>query len=103
MTEPKYEEFLWIKTSGDIGTGFMRLQFGMSRDDPMPFILTVMPSYVAHKTQKTLPLNITEVQNYSLTSALIERAAESTRTWLAEGGLDRREIPQQMHTHKHSQ
>jgi hypothetical protein len=64
MTEPKYEEFLWIKTSGDIGTGFMRLQFGMSRDDPMPFILTVMPSYVAHKKQKTLPLNITEVQNY---------------------------------------
>jgi len=41
--------------------------------------------------------------DFSLTSALIERAAESTRTWLAEGGLDRREIPQQMRTHKHSQ
>jgi NTE family protein len=41
--------------------------------------------------------------DFSLTSALIERAAESTRTWLAEGGLERREIPQQMHTHKHSQ
>jgi NTE family protein len=41
--------------------------------------------------------------DFSLTSALIERAAESTRTWLAEGGLDRREIPQQMHSHKHSQ
>lgn len=31
--------------------------------------------------------------DFSLTSALIERAAESTRTWLAEGGLDRRENP----------
>jgi NTE family protein len=41
--------------------------------------------------------------DFSLTSALIERAAETTRTWLAEGGLDRREIPQQMRTHKHSQ
>jgi len=41
--------------------------------------------------------------DFSLTSALIERAAESTRIWLAEGGLDRRGIPQQMHTHKHSQ
>ena len=41
--------------------------------------------------------------DFSLTGALIERAAESTRTWLAEGGLDRREIPQQMRTHKHSQ
>jgi hypothetical protein len=30
----------------------------------MPFVLTVMPSYVAHKMQKTLPLNIIEVQNY---------------------------------------
>jgi hypothetical protein len=41
-------------------------------------------------------------QPISLTSALIERAAESTRSWLAEGGLDRREDPQQMHAHKHS-
>ena len=41
--------------------------------------------------------------DFSITSALIERAAESTRTWLAEGGLERREIPQQMRTHKHSQ
>ena len=63
MTEPKYEEFLWIKTTGDLKTG-MRLQFGASRDDPIPFILTVTPSYIAHKTQRTLPLSITEVQDY---------------------------------------
>ena len=63
MTELKYDEFVWIDTSGE-GTGSMRLRFGTSHDDPMPFILTVTPSYVAHKAQKTLPLNITEVQNY---------------------------------------
>jgi NTE family protein len=35
------------------------------------------------------------------TNELIGRAAESTRTWLAQDGLTRREIPPQMHTHKH--
>jgi hypothetical protein len=64
MTEPKYEEFLWIETRGDERTGYMHLRFGKSLDDPMPFVLTVTPSYVAHKTQKTLPLNFIEVQNY---------------------------------------
>jgi NTE family protein len=39
--------------------------------------------------------------DFSQTTALIDRAAESTRSWLAEGGLTRREIPRQMHTHKH--
>ena len=62
MTEPKYDEFLWIETLGDERTGYMHLRFGKSRDDPVPF--TVAPSYVAHKTQRTLPLNIIEVQNY---------------------------------------
>jgi hypothetical protein len=61
MTEPKYEEFRWIKTSGDPRTGFMQVHFGTAPADPMPFILAVTPTYVAHKTQKTLP---TELQNY---------------------------------------
>jgi NTE family protein len=39
--------------------------------------------------------------DFSQTNKLIDRAAESTRTWLAEDGLTRREIPNQMHTHKH--
>ena len=64
MTEPKYEEFLWIENRGNERTGHMDLRFGRSHDDPMPFVLTVTPSYVAHKTQKTLPLNIIELQKY---------------------------------------
>jgi len=39
--------------------------------------------------------------DFSQTDKLIKRAAESTRTWLAEGGLTRREIPHQMHVHIH--
>jgi NTE family protein len=39
--------------------------------------------------------------DFSLTNELIDRAAESTRSWLAEGGLRRREIPDQLQPHKH--
>ena len=39
--------------------------------------------------------------DFSQTNELIKRAAESTRTWLAEGGLTRREVPHQMHAHNH--
>jgi NTE family protein len=42
--------------------------------------------------------------DFSQTNELIKSAAESTRTWLAEGGLTRCcEIPQQMHAHNHHQ
>jgi predicted acylesterase/phospholipase RssA len=34
-------------------------------------------------------------------AAKIDRAADSTRAWLAEEGLTRRAIPNQMHPHKH--
>jgi NTE family protein len=40
--------------------------------------------------------------DFSQTAELIERAAARTETWIAEGGLDRREIPHEMNAHKHS-
>jgi NTE family protein len=40
--------------------------------------------------------------DFSQTTELIKRATESTDAWLAEGGLERREIPNQMRPHKHS-
>jgi len=49
MTETKYEDFVWLDTKGDIA-GKMLLRFGKSPDEPRPFIPTVMPQYVAHKT-----------------------------------------------------
>jgi NTE family protein len=39
--------------------------------------------------------------DFSQTSELIERSAQRTQEWLAEGGLERREIPHEMNAHKH--
>jgi len=39
--------------------------------------------------------------DFSQTAELIERSAASTEAWLADGGLGRREIPDQMNAHKH--
>ena len=58
------EPFVWIKSLGDERSELMRIYFGRSPNDPMPFILTVMPEYVAHKIQKTLPLTIQDLENY---------------------------------------
>lgn len=40
--------------------------------------------------------------DFSHTDELIERAAKRTEQWLAEGGLERREIPHEMNAHKHA-
>jgi NTE family protein len=40
--------------------------------------------------------------DFSQTAELIERAAARTDAWLADGGLERREIPHEMNAHKHS-
>jgi hypothetical protein len=63
MAEPD-EPFVWINSMGDVSGWLMRVYFGKSPDDPMPFILTVTAAYVAHKIQKTLPLTIQDLQNY---------------------------------------
>ncbi len=39
--------------------------------------------------------------DFSHTDELIERAGKRTEQWLAEGGLERREIPHEMNAHKH--
>jgi NTE family protein len=39
--------------------------------------------------------------DFSQTAEFIERSAASTDAWLADGGLGRREIPDQMSAHKH--
>jgi hypothetical protein len=62
--EQKYEDFLWISSTGDQRSGNMQIRFGKGGGDPIPFILTVTPAYVANKIQKTLPINIIDIQNY---------------------------------------
>lgn len=39
--------------------------------------------------------------DFAHTGELIERAARSTEEWLAEGGMDRQDIPHTMNTHAH--
>ena len=43
--------------------GDIQLRYGESKDDPIPFILTVTPAYVASKTGKS-PVNYEEVLDY---------------------------------------
>ena len=39
--------------------------------------------------------------DFSQTSELIERAAENTVSWIAGGGLERREVPHELKAHRH--
>ena len=41
--------------------------------------------------------------DFSQSAELIRRAAASTDAWLANGGLERRQIPHQMNAHKHNE
>jgi hypothetical protein len=42
------------------------LKFGEALDDPLPFVLTVTPGYVAHETAKILPITSSEMHAYIL-------------------------------------
>jgi hypothetical protein len=44
--------------------GFVDVLFGEDVDDPMPFIVTVSPEYVSHKTDKPLPINTSQIIAY---------------------------------------
>jgi hypothetical protein len=50
-------------------SGVFRMRFGSGPDDPMPFILTLMPSYVAQELSKTLPITLQDIQEYARTNA----------------------------------
>ena len=43
-------------------SGLFRLSYGIEPNDPMPFILTLTPQYVARAIGKTAP---TDIQNYT--------------------------------------
>ena len=53
-----------------------------------------------HVVPSLCPLE-TSPYDYSASASLIDRAAETTRTWLDGGGLDRNETPMQLHVHTH--
>jgi hypothetical protein len=51
MIELKDEEFQWIRTEGALASG-MKVYFGASQDEQLPFVLTITPTYAAQKLQK---------------------------------------------------
>lgn len=59
------------------------------------------PGVEAHIVPPLCPL-IGSPYDFSQTNELIERAARSTEEWLANGGLDRRDIPHQLRPHGHA-
>jgi hypothetical protein len=46
-------------------SGILRLRYGTRADDPAPFVLTVMPSYVANEMQQILPIARQDVVDYA--------------------------------------
>jgi NTE family protein len=47
------------------------------------------------------PLDVSPF-DFSQTAELIDRSAETTRAWIAAGGLERSEIPGALHAHHHA-
>jgi hypothetical protein len=79
--EPKFE----LIGSDGLFSGLRHLRYGTGHDDPMPFILTLTPQYVAREIQKTLPVSYLKVQRYA------ERNAEKLKAkakFERERGLD---------------
>ena len=58
------------------------------------------PEIEFHVVPPLCPLSASPM-DFSMTGALIERAEASTRAWIADGGLTRRDFPHQMVAHKH--
>ena len=53
-----------------------------------------------HVVPSLCPLDVSPY-DYSASASLIDRATQTTRTWLADGGLARGEVPMQLHVHTH--
>ena len=50
-------------------SGRLRLAYGSRPDDPMPFVLTLTPQYVARVLGKTLPVTFHEIERYAYDNA----------------------------------
>ena len=59
--DPKFE----LIASDGLFSGLRHLRYGSAQDDPMPFILTLTPQYVAREIEKTPPVSYTKVQRYA--------------------------------------
>ena len=70
-------------------TTFIDVLYGEKVGDPRPFILTVSSRYVSRKISKSLPLNISQIEDY---------AAKHAETVLREIAISRRDAGCTSHT-----
>jgi hypothetical protein len=59
------EKFELIGLPQDEQSGLFHLRYGSGPDDPMPFVLTLTPYYVARALGKTPPVTYHEITNYA--------------------------------------
>jgi hypothetical protein len=64
MNEEVTKTFKQINVKTRYPGGFVDVLFSEDVNDPMPFIVTVSPEYVAHKTNKHLPTNTAKILDY---------------------------------------
>ena len=50
-------------------SGHLRLAYGSGPDDPMPFVLTLTPQYVARAMGKTPPITFHAIEKYAYDNA----------------------------------
>jgi NTE family protein len=53
-----------------------------------------------HLVPPLCPLTVSPF-DFSASRELIERAAQSTKNWIEEGGLSRRSLPKELAPHRH--
>jgi hypothetical protein len=51
--------------SGGLFSGLRHLRYGTGQDDPMPFVLTLTPQYVAREIRKAVPVSFLKIQRYA--------------------------------------
>jgi len=68
-SDPKFE----LIGSDGLFSGFRHLRYGTGHDDPIPFVLTLTPQYVAREIKKTLPVSFLKIRMYA------ERNAEKLK------------------------
>jgi hypothetical protein len=53
-------------------SGHLRLAYGSGPDDPMPFVLTLTPQYVARAIGKTPPVTFHETERFVIDGVLCD-------------------------------
>lgn len=57
-------KFELIRSDG-LFSGLRHLRYGTGHDDPVPFILTLTPEYVAREVRKKPPVSFLKIQRYA--------------------------------------